>query len=213
MTEPVRTPACSLHAEGLAIRRGERLLLRGVALSLAPAQALVLIGPNGVGKSSLLRVLAGLLPRAAGQLGLAGLDPREEPEAYATRIHYVGHRDGVKSALTAAENLRFWMSLLGPGKGSDAEALRAFGLTRLADLPAGYLSAGQKRRLALARLAAIPRALWLLDEPAAGLDADGRGCLAEAIAAHRAQGGLVVMASHGELAIPDSRVYRVGEGA
>jgi heme exporter protein A len=105
------------------------------------------------------------------------------------------------------------MRLLGTGKGSDADALRTFGLTRLADLPAGYLSAGQKRRLALARLAAIPRALWLLDEPAAGLDADGRGCLAEAIALHRARGGLVAMASHGELSIPDSRVYRVGEGA
>jgi heme exporter protein A len=213
MSETRRTSANALQSEGLAVRRGERLLLRGVALTLEPGQAVVLIGPNGVGKTSLLRVLAGLLPRAAGQLSLAGLDPREEPEAYAAKIHYVGHRDGVKSALTAAENLRFWMRLLGTGKGSDADALRTFGLTRLADLPAGYLSAGQKRRLALARLAAIPRALWLLDEPAAGLDADGRGCLAEAIALHRARGGLVAMASHGELSIPDSRVYRVGEGA
>jgi heme exporter protein A len=216
MSETRRTSANALQSEGLAVRRGERLLLRGVAFALEPGQAVVLIGPNGVGKTSLLRVLAGLLPRAAGQLSLAGLDPREEPEAYAAKIHYVGHRDGVKSVLTAAENLRFWMSLLGggksSGKGSVADALRTFGLTRLADLPAGYLSAGQKRRLALARLAAIPRALWLLDEPAAGLDADGRGCLAEAIALHRARGGLVAMASHGELSIPDSRVYRVGEG-
>jgi len=202
----------TLHTEGLAIRRGERLLLRGVALGLEAGQALVLIGPNGVGKTSLLRVLAGLLPRAAGQLSLAGLDPRTEPEAYAARIHYVGHRDGVKSMLTVAENLRFWMRLLG-GAGPAADALRIFGLSRLADLPAAYLSAGQKRRLALSRLAAIPRTLWLLDEPAAGLDADGRGCLAEAIVTHRAGGGLVVMASHGELSIPDSRVYRVGEGS
>jgi heme exporter protein A len=206
-------PAPGFELEGLAIRRGERLLLRGVALAVEPGQALVLIGPNGVGKTSLLRTLAGLLPRAAGSLRLAGLDPRDEAETYAAQLHYVGHRDGVKTPLTVAENLRFWIKLLGGDKAAAPAALRAFGLQRLADLPAAYLSAGQKRRLALCRLAAIPRAAWLLDEPAAGLDADGRGCLAEAIAAHRAQGGLVVMASHGELALPDSRVYRVGESA
>lgn len=209
MAAPAQKPAPGLMTEGLAIRRGERLLLRGVQLAVEPGQALLLIGPNGIGKSSLLRTLAGLLPRAAGKLRLAGLDPREEPEAYAARLHYVGHRDGAKLPLTVSENLRFWTRLFG-GSG-ETEALARFGLARLADLPAAYLSAGQKRRLALARLVAIARPVWLLDEPAAGLDADGRGCLAEAIADHRARGGLVVMASHGELALPDSRVYRVGE--
>jgi len=207
---PIST-SIGFHVENLAIRRGERLLLRGVALELKPGQALVLLGPNGVGKTSLLRTLAGLLPRAAGSLRLAGLDPREEPETYAAKVHYVGHRDGVKSTLTVAENLLFWIRLLGADQARADDALKAFGLQRLADLPAAYLSAGQKRRLALSRLTAIRRPAWLLDEPAAGLDADGRGCLAEAIATHRARGGLVVMASHGELSVPDSRVYRVGE--
>jgi len=211
MIEPQDRPARGFDLAGLAIRRGERLLLRGVVLTLEPGQALTLIGPNGIGKTSLLRVLAGLLPRAAGSLRLDGLDPREEPEAYAARLLYVGHRDGVKPALTVAENLRFWIRLFGAETKGEARALAAFGLARQADLPAAYLSAGQRRRLALTRLAAIPRPVWLLDEPAAGLDADGRGCLADAIAAHRAQSGLVVMASHGELAIPDSRLYRVGE--
>ena len=211
MSEP--TPARGFEIQGLAIRRGERLLLRSVALAVEPGQALLLIGPNGIGKTSLLRTLAGLLPRAAGTLRLAGLDPREEPDAYAARLHHVGHRDGVKAALSVAENLRFWIRLFGADRESCAPALEAFGLARLADLPAAYLSAGQKRRLALSRLAAIPRPVWLLDEPAAGLDADARGCLADAIAAHRAKGGLVVMASHGELSVPDSRVYRVGGGA
>jgi heme exporter protein A len=212
MNQPEHPAARGFDMAGLAIRRGERLLLRGVALAVEPGQALLLLGPNGIGKTSLLRTLAGLLPRAAGTLRLDGLDPREEPEAYAAKLHHIGHRDGVKTALTGAENLRFWIRLLG-GKDSGARGLETFGLTRLADLPAAYLSAGQKRRLALARLAAVERPVWLLDEPAAGLDADGRGCLAEAIAGHRAKGGLVVMASHGELSIPDSRVYRVGESA
>ena len=216
MTEPAPAPRGQnpgLAIKDLAIRRGERLVLRGVALAVEPGEALLLLGPNGAGKTSLLRVLAGLLPRAAGSLSLGGLDPREEPDLYAGRLHYVGHRDGVKAQLTVRENLEFWIRLLGAKTADGPRALEAFGLARLAGLPAAYLSAGQKRRLALSRLVAAPRPVWLLDEPAAGLDADARGLLAEAVAAHRGGGGLVVMASHGELALPGARIFRVGGAA
>lgn len=203
----------ALIAEELVIRRGEKLLVRGLSLTVEPGQALVLVGPNGVGKSSLLRVMAGLLERAAGALQFQGKDPRRDGEAYATQIHFLGHRDGVKLALSVFENLRFWSKLMGGAPARCAEALDDFGLARMSDLPAAYLSAGQKRRLALTRLLAVPRPLWLLDEPAAGLDAEARNRLADHIAAHRLQGGLVVMASHGEMALPDARTYRVGNSA
>ncbi|MBN8902752.1 MAG: heme ABC exporter ATP-binding protein CcmA, partial [Rhodospirillales bacterium] len=156
-----------LTAEALAAFRGERLVFRDLGFSLAPAEALVLVGPNGSGKSTLLRLLAGLVRPAAGRLLWDREDALADLPAHAARVVYVGHQDAVKPGLTAAENLRFAAALTG---GVAAEALAAVGLERLADLPARMLSAGQKRRLALARLALGSAPLWLLDEPTLGLD-------------------------------------------
>lgn len=176
-------------------------MFAGLAFALAPGDALVLTGPNGSGKSSLLRVLAGLLPSAAGRLRWAGQDIAEEPEAHRARLAYLGHLDAVKPALAVAENLAFWIALGGGDARGAATALARFKLDRLADLPARYLSQGQRRRLALARVVALPRALWLLDEPSVGLDAESIAALCAAIEAHRAGGGIAVLSTHAPLAI------------
>jgi heme exporter protein A len=182
-----------LQATGLAAFRGERLVFRNLDFTVAAGGALLLAGPNGAGKSTLLRLLAGLLRPAAGQLTWRGEDALADPAAHAARVAYVGHLDAVKPALTAAENLRFAARLAGSRV---ADALAALGLAELADLPARMLSAGQKRRLALARLALSPAPLWLLDEPTLGLDAASLDRFATLIDGHRAQGGLVVAATH-----------------
>ena len=202
----------TLDAREVVARRGDLFALRLDALSLAPGEALMLAGPNGAGKSTLLRLLAGLLPRAEGQLAFDGLDPSNDIRAYAARLQFMGHKDAVKNAFTVRETLRHWTHVQGVAVDA-VGALAAFGLGALADLPVGYLSAGQRRRLALARLVAVPRSLWLLDEPASSLDAEGRTALAAVIANHRRHGGLVVMASHGELALPDTRVLTIGSGS
>ena len=204
--------ADTLDARDVVARRGDLFALRLDALSLAPGEALMLAGPNGAGKSTLLRLLAGLLPRAEGRLSFDGRDPREDIRAYAARLQFMGHKDAVKNAFTVRETLRHWMHVQGL-VGDALGALTAFGLGALADLPVGYLSAGQRRRLALTRLVAVPRSLWLLDEPASSLDAEGRAALSAVIADHRRRGGLVVMASHGELALPDARMLTLGSGA
>jgi heme exporter protein A len=192
-------------ARDLACRRGGRQVFAGIGFSLAPGDALVLTGPNGSGKSSLLRILAGLLPPADGALTWAGRSVAEEPEAHHARAAYLGHLDAVKPALGVAENLAFWIALGGGDTGQAVPALARFGLETLADLPARYLSQGQRRRLALARVAALPRALWLLDEPSVGLDADSLSALCAAIEAHRAAGGMVVLSTHAPLAIAAPR--------
>jgi heme exporter protein A len=193
--------------------RGERVVLADLDLCLEPGEALVLAGANGAGKTTLLRALASLLPPQAGTLRFGGRDALAEGEAYQAQLHYVGHRDAVKTQLSVAENLRFWMQLFGGEARTLGEALDQFGLGALADLPAAYLSAGQRRRLALTRLCALPRTLWLLDEPAASLDEDGRRRLAALIGAHRQAGGMVAMASHGELALEGARTLTLGRAA
>lgn len=184
-----------LAAQDLACIRGERPVFSGVNFALEPGGALLLHGPNGSGKSSLLRILAGFLPPAGGALTWDGADVAETLDDYRGRIHFVGHLDAVKPTLTVAENLAFWAALRGhhaPAPG----ALARFDLEPLADLPGRFLSAGQKRRLALTRLVASPAALWLLDEPSVTLDAESTGKLEAAIARHRAEGGMVVVATH-----------------
>ena len=185
-----------LIGENLACRRGERVVFRGVDFRLPPGGALMLRGPNGSGKSSLLRLLATLLVPAAGRLVCDGVPVSNDPARYRALIHYVGHLDAVKAALTPRQMLGFWAALRGAQRPAIEAALAAFGIERAADWPCRWLSAGQRRRLALARLIAAPAPIWLLDEPGAALDRDGMTQLDAAIAAHRALGGSIALATH-----------------
>ena len=182
-----------LQAAGLAAFRGERLVFSDVDLAVAAGGALLLTGPNGSGKSTLLRVLAGLLRPAGGTLLWEAEDALADLALHARRVAYVGHQDAVKPGLTAAENLRFAARLRGS---SVRVALAAVGLDELADLPGRMLSAGQRRRLALARLVLSGAPLWLLNEPTLGLDAASVERFGSVLEAHRAGGGIVVAATH-----------------
>ncbi|MSO71282.1 MAG: heme ABC exporter ATP-binding protein CcmA [Alphaproteobacteria bacterium] len=200
---PPTTSSTGLAAEALACLRGERLVFERLSFSLAPGEALVLSGPNGSGKSSLLRQLAGLGPLHDGRLLWNGTPVDTDPEAHRARLAYVGHQDAVKSVLTARENLTAWASL-GGGGGED-EALATMGLGALADVPARFLSAGQRRRLGLARLFLRPVPLWLLDEPTLGLDAAAQAGLKAALARHLEQRGMIALATHVPLSLARSQ--------
>ncbi len=197
---------------GLACRRGGRLVFAGLDFALQGGGALILRGPNGSGKSSLLRLMAGLVRPEAGTLAWNGQDALDDREAHGGRLHFVGHLDGVKLALTVAENVRFWAQLRGLtlDGAALAEALDTLTLARLADVPARLLSAGQRRRLALTRLVATRADLWLLDEPTVGLDDVSLTALETMLAAHRAQGGMVVAATHTEIALRDGQILHLG---
>jgi heme exporter protein A len=190
-----------LTAVELACDRGERRVFAGVRFDIGAGDALAVVGANGAGKSTLLRLLAGLLPLAAGTLLWNGAAVGDDPEAHRARLHYLGHLDAIKPALTPAETLAFHARLRGQPADRSAvtAALAALGLARLADLPGRFLSQGQRRRAALARLLVAPASLWLLDEPTNGLDADSLGRLTEIIDNHRAAGGMIVAATHGGL--------------
>lgn len=193
----------------IACERGERLIFSGLNFQISPGQALVLRGPNGCGKTSLLRLAATLIRTAAGQLTWDGADVAEEPEAHRSRLHFVGHQDAVKGALTVRENIKVWAHVRGAAGDRVDAAMTAFGIGHLADTPAQYLSAGQHRRTALARLIASRAPLWLLDEPTVSLDADGTACLQRAIADHRADNGMVMAATHIELGLDDAQVLQL----
>lgn len=184
----------------LCCRRGGRVVFGGLGFALEAGGALVLHGPNGSGKSSLLRILAGLLRPAGGRLLWNGAQVRDEPEAHRARLHYVGHLDALKPLMTPRETLRFFAALRGQPAGVE-QALARLGLAGLADLPGRYLSAGQRRRVALARLIASPAALWLLDEPTVTLDAEASAALEAMMADHRAAGGMIVLATHTGIAL------------
>ncbi|HEY6430483.1 MAG TPA: heme ABC exporter ATP-binding protein CcmA [Acetobacteraceae bacterium] len=196
-----------LQADRIAVFRGERLVFRDLSFAVSAGGALVLSGPNGSGKSTLLRLLAGLLPRAAGTVRWDGQDALADLPLHARRLVYVGHKDAVKPGLTVIENLKLAARVAG---GSIPVALTAMGLTELADLPARMLSAGQQRRLALARLVLGSAPLWLLDEPTLGLDARSVTLLADLVVSHRGRGGLVVAATHLALPLPDAATLRLG---
>ncbi|MDG3440176.1 heme ABC exporter ATP-binding protein CcmA [Nitrospirillum amazonense] len=180
--------------------RGGRLVFQDLDFQLAAGGCLTLVGPNGSGKSTLLRLMAGLLKPLRGTIAWNGVALGQDPEAHRARLHYVGHLDAVKASFTCREMLAFWAGLRG-GVGVDA-ALDAFAIDTIADVPGRFLSAGQRRRLSLARLVAAPAPLWLLDEPTVGLDRASVALLEEAIARHRAGGGRVVLSTHIDLATP-----------
>ena len=196
----------------MACIRGERPVFSGVSFRLERGSALALVGPNGAGKSSLLRILAGFLKPAGGTLEWDGAPVDEDWGAHRGRLHYVGHLDAVKPTLTAAENLDGWARFRGAARAAP-DALAALGIADLADVPGRYLSAGQKRRLALARVLATPAPLWLLDEPTVTLDADAAARVDAMIAAHRAGGGMAIVATHGEIALDGARRLDLGSHA
>jgi heme exporter protein A len=198
-----------LAVEDLACVRGGRPVLAGVTFALAPGEILLLRGPNGAGKSSLLRLLAGFLTPRAGALWWQGRPALADRVEHRARLHLIGHSNAIKGALTVRENLGFAAAIAGAPEARCDGALEGFELAALADVPASYLSAGQQRRLALARLLATPRPLWLLDEPDAGLDAANRAHLARAVATHRAAGGIAVIATHGDLEVAAPHVLEL----
>jgi heme exporter protein A len=195
-----------LSGRGVKCVRGGREVFSGLDFETAAGESLAVTGPNGAGKTSLLRLIAGLLMPAEGAIALDG---GEAELTLAEQAHYLGHRDALKPALSVMENLSFWRDFLG-GEAFDAgQSLAAVGLDHAAHLPAAYLSAGQRRRLSLARLLAVRRPLWLLDEPTAALDAAGQGLFAGLMCDHLARGGLIVAATHGPLGI-EARELKIG---
>jgi heme exporter protein A len=180
-------------------------VFEALSFDLAAGDGLVLRGPNGSGKSTLLRLLAGFLRPSAGGLAWAGQAIAASDAEHRARLHFVGHADPLKSLLTVTENLRFAAGLAG-GAPDVRAALPGLDLERLADTPARFLSAGQKRRANLARLLATPRPLWLLDEPGVGLDSASRARLERAVAEHRAGGGVCILATHGDVTVRDAYV-------
>lgn len=195
-------------AETLACLRGGRQVFAGLGFSAAAGEALLLTGPNGAGKTSLLRLLAGLVRPAAGQVRLEPADPeRTLPE----QAHYLGHLDPIKRSLSVAENLRFWAGMLGGGGSTVDQALAEARLAELADLPAGFLSAGQRRRLSMARLLVADRPIWLLDEPTASLDTASQALFVGAMRRRIDSGGIVIAATHLPLDLPGARELRLGK--
>lgn len=196
-----------LTASGLAVTRGFREVFSGLGFALEGGSLLALVGPNGVGKSTLLRLIAGLVRPTAGHLVLEGGDSDLSiPE----QAHYLAHQDAFKPALTVEENLRFWARFAGADDAGLQAALAAVGLESLADLPAAFLSAGQRRRLSVARLIAIPRPLWLLDEPTSALDTAAQARLSAIMRTHLDSGGLIVAATHGPLGLDGTRELQLG---
>jgi heme exporter protein A len=201
--QPSRSSASSLACE-----RGGRTVFAGINFSLDGGEALVVTGRNGAGKSSLLRLIAGLLRIAGGRLALAG---GADEATLAEQAHYLGHLDAVKPSLSVSENLQFWMDYLGVPPGAPVEpALDAVDLAPLAGLPAAYLSAGQRRRLSIARLAAVIRPLWLLDDPTSALDTPSLERLADLMRVHLKGGGLVVAAAHGPIGLDAPQELKMG---
>lgn len=193
----------AVRIDGLAIRRGQRLLFSGLDLRLEAGEALAVTGRNGAGKTSLLRAIAGLLATAAGRIGFEGDDGPLEPALARSRAcHYLGHQDGLSARRTAREELYFQCRWTGAAAADALAAADRLGIAGALDLEVRRLSAGQRRRLALCRLLAAPRALWLLDEPFSPLDPEGRALFAEVVAAHLAGAGLVIAAVHDPLPVP-----------
>ena len=205
-----------LSTDKLACVRGGRVIFSDLNFEVQGGESLVLLGRNGAGKTSLLRVLAGYLQPSAGRILFDGGDPEAD---LGEMCHFVGHLNGVKLHFSVEENLQFWAKYLTVDLSAEEEtvrierALTGFGLTDLVDMPAGFLSAGQKRRLCLARLLVADRPLWLLDEPTVSLDAASQSYVAKAVNDHVGGGGIVIAATHIELGLKGARVLELGASA
>jgi len=195
-----------LSGRDLRCVRGGREVFAGLAFEASAGEALALIGHNGAGKTSLLRLIAGLLTPEGGTITLDGGEP-DTPVA--EQAHYLGHRDALKPSLSVAENLGFWRDFLGGERTDLSAAIEAVGLGHAAELPAAYLSAGQRRRLSIARLLVVQRPIWLLDEPTSALDIKGQELFVGLMQDHLARGGIIVAATHTSLGIP-VREQRIG---
>jgi heme exporter protein A len=193
-----------LTASNLACIRGGREVFAGLNFSLSSGEAMMVTGRNGAGKSSLLRMIAGLLCVSDGRLALSDADA-----VLAEQAHYLGHQDAIKNSLSVGENLQFWADYLGSREAIEP-ALQAVELMPLAGLPAAYLSAGQRRRLSIARLVAVKRPVWLLDEPTSALDVSSQKRLAELMREHLAGGGMIVAAAHGSIGLERARELMLG---
>ncbi|MGA7384561.1 MAG: heme ABC exporter ATP-binding protein CcmA [Methylocella sp.] len=200
-----------LSASRLTVERGGRIIFANLSFGLDAGGSLTVTGPNGAGKSTLLRALAGLLPLSGGTISCT---PVAGGGTLAEHAHYIGHADALKGLLTVAENLEFLAAILDAGDGGMPveTALAEFGLSHAANLPVTYLSAGQKRRAALAKLLVVKRPVWLLDEPSTALDAASQALMAELMAAHLAQGGMIIAATHAKLGLPGQEL-RLGATA
>jgi heme exporter protein A len=199
-----------LDAENLEGARGGETVFSGVSFALGKGETLIVTGPNGSGKSTLLRIIAGLLPAASGNIAFEGVDASSSPGSV---CHYLGHQNGMKTALTVAENLGFWRHFLGSPLRSVGEALDSVGLGGLGHLPYSVLSTGQRRRAAIARLLVSHRPIWLLDEPTAGLDTESETDFSGTMSAHLRDGGIVIAATHLPLGLGRAKVLRLGQSA
>jgi len=198
-----------LSGRGLRCVRGGREVFSGLDFEGVAGEALAVVGRNGSGKTSLLRLIAGLLRPEGGSIELSGGDAELTlPE----QAHYLGHRDALKPALTVMENLSFWRDFLGGETGDAAASLTRVGLGHAAHLPAAFLSAGQRRRLSIARLLSVKRPIWLLDEPTTALDVAGQAVFAGLMRDHLANGGMIIAATHAALGI-EARELRIGGAA
>lgn len=197
-----------LFAANLTCHRGGRDVFAGINFAVADGELLAVTGRNGAGKSSLLRTVAGLVRLTAGELTFEGGDGEL---TIAEQAHYLGHQDALKPSLSVGENLRFWAGFFGQKSIAIESPLEAVDLEALADLPAAYLSAGQRRRLSIARLLAVKRPIWLLDEPMSTLDTAAQQRLAGFMRTHLAEGGLILAATHGPLGMDAARELRLGE--
>lgn len=207
----MKTDRMQLVCESLACERGGRQVFAGVNFTVSAGEAMVVTGRNGAGKSTLLRVIAGLLRAAGGKVELTGVAGLADESSLPEQAHYLGHLDAAKPSLTVRENLTFWADFLGAsGEAAIDTALEAVELDTLADLPAAYLSAGQKRRLSIARLLAVKRPVWLLDEPTSALDAQSQDRLATFMRDHLTGGGMIIAATHGPVGLDAPRELRMG---
>ena len=199
-----------LSGTDLLCIRGGREVFAGLAFALRGGEAILVTGRNGAGKSSLLRMIGGFVPIAGGRLELKDGDPEL---TLAEQAHYLGHQDALKPSLTVGENLSFWARYLGGDGLAPQDVLETVGLDALADLPAAYLSAGQRRRLSIARLVAVKRPIWLLDEPTSALDRGAQERLSSLMQQHLGGGGMIIAAAHGPIGLERARELRLGEAA